>query len=95
MVALGSPLPVFCLPDLTGVAVSSESFAGKPLLVAFVCNHCPYVKHVERGLAETLQRHPDLRVVGICTNGRRGIPGRRTGRTGRVGGSSGLGISPT
>ena len=38
-------MPVFCLPDLTGVAVSSESFAGKPLLVAFVCNHCPYVKH--------------------------------------------------
>src|SRR5450755_9784 len=68
MVALGSPLPAFCLPDLTGITVSSESFAGKPVLVAFVCNHCPYVKHVERGLAETLQRHLDLRVVGICTN---------------------------
>jgi len=68
MVALGSPLPVFCLPDLTGISVSSESFAGKPLLVAFVCNHCPYVKHVERGLAGTLRRHPDLQVVGICTN---------------------------
>ena len=68
MVALGSPLPAFCLPDLTGILVSSESFAGKPVLVAFVCNHCPYVKHVERGLAETLQRHPDLRVVGICSN---------------------------
>ena len=61
-------MPVFCLPDLTGSTVSSESFAGTPLLVAFVCNHCPYVKHVERGLAETLQRHPDLHVVGICSN---------------------------
>jgi hypothetical protein len=48
--------------------VSSESFAGKPLLVAFVCNHCPYVKHVERGFAQTLRRHPDLHVVGICSN---------------------------
>ena len=68
MVALGSPLPAFRLPDLTGSTVSSESFAGKPLLVAFLCNHCPYVKHIEQGLAETLQRHPDLPVVGICTN---------------------------
>ena len=68
MVALGSPLPGFRLRDLTGNAVSSESFAGEPLLVAFLCNHCPYVKHIERGLTETLQRHPDLHVVGICTN---------------------------
>ena len=36
--------------------------------VAFVCNDCPYVKHVEGGLVETIQRHPDLRVVGICSN---------------------------
>jgi peroxiredoxin len=41
MVALGSPLPLFRLPDLAGSTVSSESFAGKPLLVVFVCNHCP------------------------------------------------------
>lgn len=68
MVALGSPLPAFRLPDVTGADVSSESFAGRPLLVAFVCNHCPYVKHVERGLAQTLSRHPGLSVVGICSN---------------------------
>jgi peroxiredoxin len=68
MVALGSPLPAFCLPDLAGSTVSSVSFAARPLLVAFVCNHCPYVKHVERGFAELLQRRPDLLVVGICTN---------------------------
>jgi peroxiredoxin len=68
MVALGSPLPAFSLPDLSGTSISSESFAGKPLLVAFVCNHCPYVKHVERGFADVLRRHPDLSVVAICTN---------------------------
>ena len=68
MVALRSPLPAFSLPDLTGATVSSESFAGQPLLVAFMCNHCPFVKHVERGFAEILRRHPDLSVVGICTN---------------------------
>jgi peroxiredoxin len=68
MVPLGSPLPAFSLPDLAGITVSSQSSAGKLLLVAFVCNHCPYVKHVERGFAEMLRRHPGLRVVGICTN---------------------------
>jgi peroxiredoxin len=68
MVALGSLLPTFSLPDLSGAFVSSESFAGEPLLVAFVCNHCPYVRHVERGFAEVLRRHPQLRAVGICTN---------------------------
>jgi peroxiredoxin len=68
MIALGSPLPAFSLPDLAGATVSSEAFAGKPLLVAFVCNHCPYVKHVERRLAELLRRYPDLPAVGICSN---------------------------
>ncbi len=68
MVPVRSPLPAFSLPDLTGATVSSESFAGKSLLVAFLCNHCPYVKHVERGFAELVGRHPDLSVVGICTN---------------------------
>jgi hypothetical protein len=38
------------------------------LLVAFVCNHCPYVKHVERGFADVVQRHPQLNVVAVCTN---------------------------
>jgi peroxiredoxin len=68
MAPLGSPLPAFSLPDLAGTTVSSRSFAGKSLLVAFVCNHCPYVKHLEQGFAETLRRHPNLQVVGICTN---------------------------
>jgi peroxiredoxin len=74
MVSLGSPLPEFSLPDLAGVTVSSESFVGAPLLVSFVCNHCPYVKHVERGFADTIRRHPDLRVVGICTNDAEAYP---------------------
>lgn len=68
MIALGSPLPAFSLPDLAGAVVSSASFAGRPLLVAFACNHCPYVQHVERGFADTVHRHPDLQVVAVCTN---------------------------
>lgn len=52
MLALGTALPAFSLPDaVSGRQVSSDSFAGRPLLVMFICNHCPYVKHVAAELA--------------------------------------------
>jgi peroxiredoxin len=68
MVPLGTPMPTFALPDLAGREVRSADLAGAPLLVAFTCNHCPYVKHVETMLAEVLGRHEDLAVVAVCTN---------------------------
>ncbi len=68
MVPLGTPMPPFELPDLTGTVVRSADLAGAPLLVAFVCNHCPYVKHVEQVLGEVVARHPDVHVVGVCPN---------------------------
>lgn len=68
MVPLGTPLPAFSLPDLNGQVVTSSAYAGQPLLVAFTCNHCPYVKHVETTFAEVVHRYPDLAVVAICSN---------------------------
>lgn len=68
MVPLSSPLPSFVLPDLSGATLSSEDFAGAPLLVAFMCNHCPYVKHVERRFGDLVRAHPDLAVVAVCSN---------------------------
>lgn len=68
MVPLDSPLPSFALPDLSGTTVSSEGFATAPLLVAFVCNHCPYVKHVERRFGDLVHAHPDLAVIAVCSN---------------------------
>lgn len=48
MVPLGSPLPGFTLPEpSTGRAVSLPDFAGgRPVLVMFLSNHCPFVKHL-------------------------------------------------
>ncbi len=74
MVPLGTPLPAFALPDLAGDVVTSESLDGRPLLVAFLCNHCPYVKHVEAGLGQVLAAYPDLSVVGICSNDAESYP---------------------
>jgi peroxiredoxin len=49
---LGTPMPSFDLPDtVTGTNVSSSSLHGKPAVVMFICNHCPYVKHIRDGLA--------------------------------------------
>jgi peroxiredoxin len=69
MVPLGTPAPDFSLDDVTGSTVRLDGFASAPaLLVAFLCNHCPYVRHVENELGRLLARHPNVAVVGICTN---------------------------
>jgi thiol-disulfide isomerase/thioredoxin len=48
MLALGTPVPAFALPDaVSGARVSPAQYAGAPaLLVMFICNHCPFVQHV-------------------------------------------------
>lgn len=51
MLSLGTQLPLFSLPDTDGKLVSHEDFKGKPLLVMFICNHCPFVIHVRDQLA--------------------------------------------
>ena len=53
MLSLGSIAPDFALTDVvTGNTVRRDDFrGGKALLVLFICTHCPYVKHIEKGLA--------------------------------------------
>lgn len=51
--ALGTKAPDFALPDPSGKKVSLKDFAGgRALLVAFICNHCPYVKHIRKGFSD-------------------------------------------
>ena len=71
MLPLGTPLPSFALPDTrTGQRVSSSDFAERPVVVAFICNHCPFVIHVREGLAELgrYARERDVGMVGISSN---------------------------
>ena len=52
MTALGSELPAFSLPDVrTGQVIPFPQTAGKPILVMFICRHCPFVVHVKGELA--------------------------------------------
>ena len=53
MLDLGTPAPDFSLPSAgPGKTVRRADFDGKPLLVMFICNHCPFVKHLRSALAE-------------------------------------------
>ena len=70
MLALGTTMPVFRLPSTMGEIVSSESFASRPLLVAFICHHCPFVRHIRREFSRfaTEFQERGLAIVGINSN---------------------------
>jgi peroxiredoxin len=53
MLPLGTDAPDFRLPDTAGKVVSLADFKKAPALaVLFICNHCPYVKHIRSALAD-------------------------------------------
>jgi len=71
MLALGTTAPDFSLPDPTGRPHALADFAdATALLVIFLCNHCPYVKHVAKELGNLHRdyRSKGLAVVGINAN---------------------------
>ncbi len=71
MLSLGTKAPHFRLPDPYGKWVSSDDFKDAPaLLVVFMCNHCPYVRHIRSGLAELAKEYQarGVGVVGINSN---------------------------
>jgi len=68
---LGMRAPDFRLPDPRGKTYRLDDFADKKaLLVAFICNHCPYVKHLREAIAEFAReyRDRDLAMVAINAN---------------------------
>ncbi len=74
---LGTPAPDFSLPSTTGATVALSDFAAQPVLVvAFICNHCPYVRHIESQLGRVLADYQDRGVaaVGISANDVDGYP---------------------
>jgi peroxiredoxin len=71
MLPLGTTAPAFSLPDTKGNTISLESFEGSPaLLVIFMCNHCPYVKHVAPELVRLYRDYANrgVAMVGISSN---------------------------
>jgi peroxiredoxin len=71
MLALGTPAPAFRLPDFDGRIHSLDDYAAQPaLLVAFICSHCPFVRHVRREFAAFAREYAPrgLTVVAINSN---------------------------
>jgi peroxiredoxin len=71
MLPIGTFAPEFRLTDTDGRTVSLDDFKGEPaLLVIFLCNHCPYVKHVRHELARLCKEYQakGAAVVGINSN---------------------------
>jgi peroxiredoxin len=68
---LGQQAPAFALPDTGGSVVSSDQLdAAHPLLVMFICNHCPFVVHIREQLAAlaTDYKARGITIIAINSN---------------------------
>ncbi len=72
MAPLGTQAPPFRLPNvIDGKIISLDDFKSAPaLLVMFICNHCPYVKHIRTHLAEVAREYQrkGVAIVAISPN---------------------------
>ncbi|NBX77286.1 MAG: thioredoxin family protein [Proteobacteria bacterium] len=71
MLDLGTEAPDFSLPDTEKKTVKLSEVKGKkPFLVMFICNHCPYVKHIGKELSDLMREFQEkgIAVFGINSN---------------------------
>ncbi|KHD88297.1 MAG: alkyl hydroperoxide reductase [Bdellovibrio sp. ArHS] len=74
---LGNPCPEFKLPATDGQTYSLQNFPeGSPLVIMFICNHCPYVQAIEDRLIQLGQdlKKQNVPVVAICSNDAKSHP---------------------
>ena len=77
MAALGVAAPDFVLTDTDGRTVALGDLGGAwGLLVVFMCNHCPFVKHIREELARSAKRYQEkgVEVVAISSNDAEAFP---------------------
>ncbi len=70
LLPLRTKMPAFSLPDFDGTIHQSTEYEGKPVLVAFICNHCPFVKHVAAVFSSKAREYQEMGVgvVAITSN---------------------------
>ncbi len=71
MLEIGTKAPSFELPDTDGSKVSLNDLKfDKGVLVMFICNHCPYVKHLNKGLVEFANEYKQkgIECIAISSN---------------------------
>jgi len=94
MLPLGTTAPRFALRDtVSGRTVALEDFASSAaLLIAFICNHCPYVKHILDGFVAYARDFAprSLATVAISSNDVVGYPADAPEAMGRVAAAKGF-----
>jgi len=69
MLALGVEAPDFHLPDIHGRNWSLSDVEGsKGLLIMFICNHCPFVRHIQNVLAQVCVEYQQKYISVIAIN---------------------------
>jgi len=69
MLDLGTAAPHFSLLEpATGNTISIDDYAGIPLLIVFMCNHCPYVIHLRDELVQFTKEYRDKGLITIAIN---------------------------
>jgi thiol-disulfide isomerase/thioredoxin len=78
MLPLGTIAPSFSLPDtVSGKTMSLDELkANKATVVMFICNHCPYVKHVQTQLVQLAQEYQpkEISFIAISSNDAENYP---------------------
>ena len=68
MLDLGTPAPAFSLAASDGSRLSLDDIKEKVLVIAFICNHCPYVKHIREGLRQFAVDYQPRGVAVVAIN---------------------------
>lgn len=70
MMALGTSAPDFTLPDtVSGKTLSLQDLKGdKATVILFICNHCPFVKHIQHKLVDVAQHYLTKGVSFVAIN---------------------------
>jgi len=66
---IGDKAPIFSLEGTDGDLYTVSDFEGKPVLIIFMCNHCPYVKAKFSRIKDITEKYKDkIVVIGINAN---------------------------
>jgi peroxiredoxin len=69
MAPIGMSAPDFSLPNTEGNLVSLRDLEGAPaLLIMFLCNHCPFVKHLQMELADLIGEYQGMGLAAVAIN---------------------------
>ena len=78
MVSLGTIAPNFKLPDvISQKIISLEQIKGlNGTLIMFICNHCPYVKHVNKTIVNLAKKYKqdEINFIAISSNDVKNYP---------------------